>query len=291
MRTEQEMLELILRVAQEDDRVRAVYMNGSRANPKVQKDNYQDFDIVYVVTETGTFLENKDWIKVFGETAIVQEPDNNDLGWGLHADFSRSYAWLMLFKDGNRIDLRILTLEAMGEEYTKDSLTLPLLDKDNCLPEIPAPNDSDYFVKRPDEPHYRGCCNEFWWCLNNVAKGIVRDQLPYTQWMYNTVVRDMLVKMLDWYIGISTGFSVSVGMQGKYYKKYLPADLYEMYAKTYSDSKYNNLWSSVFTSCQLFRTIAKPVADYLGFTYNLDEDINMMEYLNYMRASSIKPKE
>ncbi len=285
MRTEQEMLDLILKVAGEDDRVRAVYMNGSRANPKVQKDRFQDFDIVYVVTETESFLEDKNWINLFGKIAIVQEPDSNDFGWGINADFNCSYAWLMLFEDGNRIDLTIQTHEVMHEKFTRDSLTIPLLDKDSCLPVIPVSNDSDYYVKRPTEAQYKGCCNEFWWCLNNVAKGIARDQLPYVMWMYNVVVHDMLDKMLDWYIGINTDFSVSVGMQGKYYKKYLPKDLYEMYAKTYSDSNYGNLWEALFTACRVFETIARSVASYFGFIYNLSEETNMLEYLGNVKAS------
>lgn len=33
MRSEKEMFDLILKVAKEDERVRAVYMNGSRTNP------------------------------------------------------------------------------------------------------------------------------------------------------------------------------------------------------------------------------------------------------------------
>ena len=52
MRTEKEMFELILGVAKRDERVRAVYMNGSRANPNVKKDLFQDYDIVYAVMET-----------------------------------------------------------------------------------------------------------------------------------------------------------------------------------------------------------------------------------------------
>jgi aminoglycoside 6-adenylyltransferase len=52
-------------------------------------------------------LTDKSWISVFGDLAMVQEPDSNDLGGEENTDFSRSYGWLMLFKDGNRIDLRI----------------------------------------------------------------------------------------------------------------------------------------------------------------------------------------
>jgi aminoglycoside 6-adenylyltransferase len=287
LRSEQEIFDLILGIAKADQRVRAVYMNGSRANPKIQKDIYQDYDIVFVVTETKSFLNKKDWISLFGEIAIVQEPDNNDFGWGIQANFDRSYTWLILFKDGVRIDLNIQIKEVMLEKYTSDSLTIPLLDKDNCLPEIPASNDKDYHIKKPTVSQYKGCCNEFWWCLNNVAKGIVRDQLPYAMWMYNVIVRDMLVKMIDWYIGINNDFSVSVGMSGKYYKNYLAKEMYDMYAKTYSDSDYNNMWSAIYISCELFRKIAQPVAAHLGYTYNITEDRNIIEYLNKVQKDSL----
>ena len=61
MRTENEMYSLILEVAKNDDRIKAVYMNGSRANENVPKDMFQDYDIVYVVEETQSFIEDKDW--------------------------------------------------------------------------------------------------------------------------------------------------------------------------------------------------------------------------------------
>ena len=41
MRTEQEMMDLITGVAAADERIRAVRMEGSRANPAVPKDQYQ----------------------------------------------------------------------------------------------------------------------------------------------------------------------------------------------------------------------------------------------------------
>ncbi|NLO39886.1 MAG: aminoglycoside 6-adenylyltransferase [Ruminiclostridium sp.] len=281
MRSEQEMFDLILDIAEMDARIRAVCMNGSRANPNVAKDKYRDYDIVYVVTETGSFLKDKSWISRFGDIAIVQEPDSNDLGWGQKADYSRSYCWLMLFKDGNRIDLHIQIKEAMEEEYTTDSLTIPLLDKDNILPPIPPSNDKGYWVKKPTKPQYDGCCNEFWWCLNNVAKGIVRDQFPYAMRMYHETVHAELDKMLEWYIGVNSGFTVTVGMWGKYFKKYLPDELYQLYTKTYSS--FEVLWTTIFAACELFRTVAPLVGKHFGYVYNKSDDDNMMNYLIKMR--------
>lgn len=285
MRTEKEIFDLILGIAKKDDRIRAVYMNGSRANPNVTKDKYQDYDIVYVVTETKSFLEDKTWISVFGDIAIVQEPDSNDFAWGANVDYSRSYTWLMLFKDGTRIDLHIEIKELTKEGYTSDTLTIPLLDKDNILPTIPPSNDKGYWVQRPNKAKYNGCCNEFWWCLNNIAKGLVREQIPYVTRMYNEVVHIELDKMLEWYIGINADFSISVGMWGKYFKKYLPANIYESYIKTYLN--YEDPWTSIFTACELFRTIALEVGKHFKYEYNQQDDDNMINYLISMKNNEM----
>lgn len=215
MRTEQEMFDLILGVARKDERIRAVYMNGSRTNANVPKDIFQDYDIVYVVTETSSFIQDVTWVDVFGDRIMMQEPDKNDLSIGMDLDVQRSYGYLMLFADGNRIDLHIETKEAMLDRYGSDKLTVPLLDKDGCLPAIPAPTDQDYHVKKPTEALYLGCCNDFWWCLQNVAKGIWRDELPYAKQMFETVIRPRLDQMVSWWVGTKQDFQVSIGKMGK----------------------------------------------------------------------------
>ena len=58
MRSEQEIMDLILSVAKSDSRILAAYLKGSRTNPNVPKDVYQDFDLMYVVTETNSFRQD-----------------------------------------------------------------------------------------------------------------------------------------------------------------------------------------------------------------------------------------
>ncbi len=106
MRTEQDMMDLILGVAKADERVRAVLMNGSRANTNAPKDIYQDFDVAYMVTDIEPFTKDHSWIDVFGKRLMLQMPetmrypDNPDGHFG----------YLMLFEDGNRIDLSLVPL-------------------------------------------------------------------------------------------------------------------------------------------------------------------------------------
>ncbi len=75
MRSEQEMLDLIISTARDDERVRAVILNGSHVNPNAPKDFFQDYDVIYVVTEKESFLADPGWIRVFGELMILQLPD------------------------------------------------------------------------------------------------------------------------------------------------------------------------------------------------------------------------
>lgn len=43
MRSEKEMLDLIISVANDDHRIRAAYLEGSRTNPNVPKDMFQEY--------------------------------------------------------------------------------------------------------------------------------------------------------------------------------------------------------------------------------------------------------
>ncbi len=79
VRTEKEMYDMLLQIAREDERIKAVYMNGSRTNKNVPKDIFQDYDIVYVVTDTKPFIDDKGWINRFGEIWFMQYPDEHPI--------------------------------------------------------------------------------------------------------------------------------------------------------------------------------------------------------------------
>lgn len=108
MRSEQEIMDLVLKVAKEDDRVRAVGMNGSRTNPNVPKDPFRDYDIAYLVTDMQSFFDDPDWIDVFGERIIMQTPEDMEL---FPNELGDRFTYMMLFTDGNRIDLMLIPLE------------------------------------------------------------------------------------------------------------------------------------------------------------------------------------
>ena len=103
MRTETEMLDVILQTAK-TLQVEAVAMSGSRTDTKAPKDEFQDYDVVYIVESLDGLLADLTWLDQFGKRIIEQY---NVL------DHRRLY--LMLFEDGNRIDLTLCPKEYIQE--------------------------------------------------------------------------------------------------------------------------------------------------------------------------------
>ena len=107
MRTEKEMLDLIINTANKDERIKSVVMVGSRANPDYPKDMYQDYDITYYVDKVEDFSNNLKWIEEnFGMPLVYQLPELNKHPLLPPRD-DGSFIYLMIFDDGNRIDLSI----------------------------------------------------------------------------------------------------------------------------------------------------------------------------------------
>jgi len=286
MRSSEEIKRLIIDVARKDDRIRTVLLNGSRANSKILPDKYQDFDIVYVVDDVESFISDKTWTNLFGDKLIWQLPDEMVVGQKVPEKGPRSL--LMLFEDGNRIDLTLLSKKEINMNHETDSLTIVWLDKDNLFPDIGLPNDSDYLVREPTEKEFLDTCNEFWWVCTYVAKGLVRNEIIYSKEMLETVVRPMFMNVIAWNIGIETNFSVSVGKGGKFMKKFLAPDLYKKILKTYSDHTLENNWKSLFLMMHEFGQLARTVAVSLKFNYVMTEEKNVTAYVEQLYANKVQ---
>jgi aminoglycoside 6-adenylyltransferase len=287
MRSEQEMLELIVNTARDDERIRAVIMNGSRANPNAPRDIFQDFDIVYIVTDVTPFKNNYDWIKRFGEIMIMQMPDDMQNSSPRN---DGSFTCLMQFTDGNRIDLGIYPLAKLSE-MGRGSLSLLLLDKDGIVEPFAPPSENDYLAHPPSARAFSECCNEFWWVCPYTAKGLWREEIIYAKYMLDQVIRKQLMKMLTWHIGVKTHFLENAGKQGRYFRKYLEPELWIMLEQTYADANYDSTWEALFTMCNLFRRVALSVAVHFGFDYPHDDDERVSAHLEHVRFLPQDAKE
>lgn len=275
MRNEAEVIKEILDFANEENNVRAVMMNGSRVNPNAIKDIMQDYDVVFFVRdlERQSYKINRSWIKRFGELVILQQ---NDFEEG-------AYIIMMQFKDGVRIDLSFRDINKVQESVQEDSLTKIILDKDGIIPQLQLPNDSTYLVQRPTEKEFDMVMNEAWWIQSYVAKGIWRDELPLAKYMFDVILMDCVREMLSWHLAMNNNWSINVGKCGKWFKRYLPEELYKEFTELYPTTVYEEMWVSLFKAGKFIRKIGTEVGEKLGYKYPIEDDERVTEFLKMIK--------
>ena len=285
MRTEAEMISLIKDIAFKEENIRAAYIEGSRTNPNAPKDIFQDYDIVYIVTTTKPFREDKEWINNFGKILYMHYPEDNVF---YPSDVENCYGWQIQFADGNRMDLHVCTKE---NALANLELYQILVDKDGIVPYPQETTDERYWVKEPREIEFKCTCSDFWWCLNNVAKGLWRNELPYAMDVINLVLRPHLKRLLEWKMGIENNFSVSAGKSCKYFKKYLQEETYRQFLATYSIAEIESIWNSVFEMCDLFQSTAVELSKKQKFVYDFEQAENSLSFLHHVRKLPANAKE
>lgn len=275
MRTEEEMFRLIVDTAKNDTRILAVGLNGSRTNKKVPKDSFQDFDIVYIVESVEVFIEDHTWIDRFGPRLIMQTPEDMAL---FPPSRNGKFTYLMLFEDGNRIDLTLCPKEQADNWNGEDRLAEILLDKEQVLPNLAGATDQDYWIKRPSQAEFSDCCNEFWWVSTYVVKGLCRNELFYAADHLNEYCRNELFRLLSWQVGSGLGYHFSVGKNYKYLPNYLTEEQYEAILKTMDLSSISSTWLALLSVQKQFDEYAQVFSHKNDFVYDQKTAEKVMKY-------------
>ena len=264
MRTETEMLDIILKTA-EALQVEAVAMSGSRTDTKAPKDEFQDYDVVYVVDDLDNLTSDLSWLDQFGKRIIEQE-----VGLG------QRRLYLMLFEDGNRIDLTLCPKEHMKEWVDSESKFIVLEDEKGLFaPYSPTPQ--RYWTSPASETDFENSCYEFWWVSAYVGKGICRNQVIYaTDHLYGICQQEFL-KILAWQVASDRG-KVDIGKNYKYLFNYLPAEKKKEFSNLLDFSSLDKITQSLFATMQLFHREAQRLAQKLGFDYDKEVAEKMIQY-------------
>ena len=166
MRTDHEILDLILQIAKKLQ-VDAEALSGSRTDTKAPKDEFQDYDVVYIVDDLDNLTNDLSWLDKFGTRNIEQ---HNILG--------NRRLYLMLFEDGNRIDLTLCPKDYINEWVDSEAGFTVLEDKKGIF-ESYSPSPERFWIHPASETDFEKSCNEFWWVSAYVVKGICRKQIIY----------------------------------------------------------------------------------------------------------------
>ena len=264
MRTEPEMFDLIFQTAKALQ-VDTVAMSGSRTDTKAPKDEFQDYDVVYVVDDLDNLTSDLAWLDSFGKRIIEQ---HNVLG--------HRRLYLMLFEDGNRIDLTLCTKDHI-QEWVNSEADYTVLKDEKGLFDSYTTSPQRYWTNPASEIDFEKACNEFWWVSAYVVKGICRKQFLYaTDHLYG-ICQQELLKVLAWQVASDRG-KVDIGKNYKYLFQYLPTEKEKEISALLDFSSVEKLTQSLFATMQLFHREAQILAQKMGFDYDKEVAEKMIEY-------------
>ena len=264
MRTETEMFDVILQTAKVLQ-VDAVAMSGSRTNPKAPKDEFQDYDAVYVVDDLDNLTSDLSWLDQFGKRIIEQ-----------HVLLGHRRLYLMLFEDGNRIDLTLCPKDHI-QEWVDSEADYTVLEDKMGLFELFSPSSERYWTNPASQTEFEKACNEFWWVSAYVVKGICRKQVIHaTDHLYG-ICQQELLKILAWQVASDRGV-VDIGKNYKYLFNYLPIEKEKEFSALLDFSSLDKITQSLFATMQLFHQEAQSLAQKMGFKYGKEVAEKMIQY-------------
>lgn len=264
MRTEPEMLDLILQTAKVLQ-VDAVAMSGSRTNPKAPKDEFQDYDVVYLVENFEELISDLSWLDQFGKRVIEQE-----------VTLGHRRLYLMLFEDGNRLDLTLCPEDHI-QEWVESEADFTVLEDTKGLFETYSPSPERYWITPATETDFEKSCNEFWWVSAYVVKGICRKKVVYTTDHLYGICQQELLKILVWQVAADKG-TVDIGKNYKNLFNYLPTEKRKEFSDLLDFSSIEKLIQSLYATMKLFHQEAQILAQKMGFKYEKEVAEKMIEY-------------
>lgn len=264
MRTEPEILDLIFHTAK-TLQVEAIAMSGSRTNSQAPQDEFQDYDVVYVVDDLDNLTNDLSWLDQFGKRLIEQE-----------VTLGHRRLYLMLFEDRNRIDLTLCPKQQI-QEWVDSEADYTVLKDDKGLFESYPPSPRRYWTNPASQTDFEKVCNEFWWVSAYVVKGICRNQLIYaTDHLYG-ICQQELLKVLAWQVASDRGV-VDIGKNYKYLFQYLPIENGEEFSNLLDFSSLDKITQSLLATMQLFHQEAQSLAQKMGFDYDKEVAEKILDY-------------
>ena len=240
-------------------------MSGSRTDTKAPKDEFQDYDVVYVVDDLDNLTSNLAWLDQFG-TRIIEQ--HNILG--------NRRLYLMLFEDGNRIDLTLCPKDHI-QEWVESEADFTVLEDPKGLFEFYSPSPQRFWTSPASQIDFEKACNEFWWVSAYVVKGIHRKQVIYaTDHLYG-ICQQELLKVLACQVASDRG-TVDIGKNYKYLFQYLPTEKEKQFSALLDFSSLEKLTQSLFATMEFFHQEAQYLAQKMGFKYEKEVAEKMMRY-------------
>jgi aminoglycoside 6-adenylyltransferase len=276
------ILQSLVRWAEEQPTIRAMLLTSTRAIPGAQLDRFSDYDVILAVSDIQPYFEDRQWLDTMGMVLVLyKDPLRTEHG------FAR-FACITQYEDGTKIDYTLMETPLLqqyaAQEHLPDELDVGyrvLLDKDGLTRDLKPPTFRAHIPSPPSREEFLTLIEVFFHEATYVAKHLWRGQLLPAKYSFDCVMKQRkLRQMLEWRVEIDRDWSYRPGAYGKGLKENLDPELWERLKNTYVGAGTRENWRALFETIELFRHVAREVAEGLSYTYPEDLHRRALAYLH-----------
>ncbi len=279
MRSEKEIVDSVLALAERDDGVRAVI----RTDLQPVRAYLHSWNFIFVVSDIGRY-DGDVFHDSFGGRILLFRADRR-----YPEMFPGTKAHLMVFGDGATIVIQAMDRDAFLERYCggheqRDvwigDTYQKLLDKDGLLSmDDRLEERQTLFSEVPTQETFMDACDEFWWVMKTLAEYTLRRELPAAMYYLNVSVRGLLNRMLCWHVRLQAGRPVDMGILNSHLEGRLEKDLFQLYRATYPDAEFAHIREAFDAAARLWNKVGNLVAEQCGFEYPRETEENMLAFI------------
>jgi aminoglycoside 6-adenylyltransferase len=246
--------------------IAAVIVVGSQARTDHPADEWSDLDLVVFAHEATLFLQDPTWLNAFG--AVVAVISNS---FGQH-----DREWIALYADGCKLDVAFLsvdpaatpTLQAMLDVFPYPVVLLRgvrvLIDKTNSSAELHLPT-SDA-PPLPTQVEFSSLINRMALDAIKTAKFIRRSDLWRAKQLCDGEMKQHLLIMLEWQAAAQKD-QRDIWYDGRFLAEWADGAAWAELPRTFAAFKATDLSRALLATLDLFRHLAREVAERLHLTY------------------------
>lgn len=257
------------------DCINALLLTGSLAG-KGKTDEFSDLDIAVFGTDF-SFIQNDNWLTAIDDVWVCIHdqfvfegfiiPTRLTIFEGLKVDFSFHPVDL----------LRRLAAETTLPDAYRNGYKI-LLDKTGLTDNFIIPDFKAYKLSKPTDKAFHNNENEFWFECYHIAKHLSRNDL-WTAKVRDKDSKVFLLEMLQWHHLSKVDITFYPKLYGREMQSWLDEMLSNKVYDCFSNLEKANSWAALENMINLYRKIAKGVAENFMFAYNEKLDTNMSSFI------------
>jgi aminoglycoside 6-adenylyltransferase len=267
--SESDTLDLLVRWAESQPRVRAMLLTSTRAIPGGSSDNFSDYDVELALTDVRPFAVDRTWLEAFGKVLVMYQDPLESGPHGLHSGN------VVQFESGLKIDFTLVETQyfaclrhapQLPAEY--DAGYRILLDKDGLTAGMKPPTYRAYIPSPPGVDSYLEKIEGGLLDATYVAKYLRRGDRMAAEFILTNFLKDEHLRpLLEWHYELEHGWAVKAGLHGRRIERYLRLDLLADLEGTYAGPGPEQGWQALFRTLDLLCKAGIEVGQRLGYTY------------------------